>query len=538
MDYKRAELFCNKLDGSHLTSVESKFEDILLQRIAEYTNVTTVWLGLQLQETPQLLDTGKALFYWNDGYHVFYDKWLKDQQDNIVVNKSKSCVTHQGATQWVASSCDETYPFICKIKLDPSDLLVNKKNGTFCPNYWVPFGSHCYYIERDIELTWREAAEKCIHFNINSTLTSITSDLEVQFVEYIVQGNVQSGVWTGVFLNKNNIPTSIDGTTVHLAGHEHSSKFPGKCGMLTLSDRSENLQWTDCNQKHGYVCKIKQFEQKYFVATNETSAGCPSNEWVRLHNHCYLFLPDQFSTWAQANQLCSHKSEYLNANLVSIHSLKENHFIHMNLHDKTKLPFHRWSWIGYYADTDSSDSGYVRQWTDKTTLDYHNWKTSSWSPPLKTDGQERLCVAMDTVSGIWTTKPCTNLYGAVCKIPFSKTMIDSGTESTPDSLSTSHTPHSVDISSQDISLEKITTVPQSNTFSANDQTAQNRERKSSFPVTSIIITIGISLLILILIFIIAILLLRDRFRRSIVFCCKRSSPGSNNLPENGRIHKH
>ena len=89
MDYKRAELFCNKLDGSHLTSVESKFEDILLQRIAEYSNVTTVWLGLQLQETPQLLDTGKALFYWNDGYHVFYDKWLKDQQDNIVVNKSK-----------------------------------------------------------------------------------------------------------------------------------------------------------------------------------------------------------------------------------------------------------------------------------------------------------------------------------------------------------------------------------------------------------------------------------------------------------------
>ena len=292
MDYKRAELFCNKQNGSHLTSVESKFEDILLQRIAEYSNVTTVWLGLQLQETPQLLDTGKRLFYWNDGYPVFYDKWLKDQ-NNIAVNKSKLCVTHQGATQWVASSCHETYPFICKRKLDQSSQLVNK-DRTFCPNHWVPFDSHCYYIERVIELTWREAAEKCIHFNINYTLTSITSDLEVQFVKYMVQGNVQSGVWTGVYLNRNNIPTSIDGTTVRLAGHEHSSKFPGKCGMLTPSDRSENLQWTDCNQKHGYVCKIKQFEQKDFVATNETSAGCPCNEWLRLHNYCYLFLPDQF----------------------------------------------------------------------------------------------------------------------------------------------------------------------------------------------------------------------------------------------------
>ena len=131
----------------------------------------------------------------------------------------------------------------------------------------------------------------------------------------MVQGNVQSGVWTGVYLNRNNIPTYIDGTTASLAWYEHSREFPGKCGILTPSDQSENIRWTDCSQKHGYVCKIKQFEQKDFGATNETSAGCPSNEWARLDEHCYLFLPDQFSTWAQANQLCSDKSEDLNANL-------------------------------------------------------------------------------------------------------------------------------------------------------------------------------------------------------------------------------
>ena len=513
MDFKRAELFCDKLNGSHLTSVESKFEDILLQRIAEYSSVTQFWLGLELQETPQLLDAGR-LFYWNDGYPVLYDKWLKDQEINAV-NKSESCVKHQGAEQWATSSCDETYPFICKIKLDQSDRLVNKRDGTFCPNQWLPFGSHCYYIERDIESTWREAAEECIHFNVNSTLTSITSDLEVQFVKYMVQGNVQSGVWTGVYLNRNNIPTSIDGTTVHLNGHEHSPEFPGKCGMLTPSDPSQNIQWTDCNQKHGYVWKIQKFEQKDFMTTNVTSAGCPSNEWVRLHNHCYLFLPDQFSTWAQANQLCSDKSEDLYANLVSIHSLKENHFIQMTLQDRTKLPFHRWSWIGCYEDRDSSDSEYLWQWTDKTSLDYHNWKTSSWSPPPKSDKQEGLCVAMDTVSGIWATKPCNDLYGVVCKIPFSKVLADSGIESTSGSLATLHTSQRVDIFSQDTTLEAITSIPQSNNFSAEDQTAenytQNKERKRSFPVTSVIITVAISLLILILIFIITVILLRDRF---------------------------
>ena len=208
----------------------------------------------------------------------------------------------------------------------------------------------------------------------------------------------------------------------------------------------------------------------------------------------------------------------------------------MNLHDRTKLPFHRWSWIGYYADTDSSDSEYLWQWTDKTSLDYHNWKTSIWSPPLKTDGQERLCVAMDTVSGIWATKPCNDLYGVVCKIHFSKVLVDSGIESTSGSLVTSHTSQRADIFSQDTTLEAITNIPQSNNLSAEDQRVenytQNNERKRSFPVTSVIITIGISLLILILIFIIAILLLRDRLPRSLIYCCKRSA-GNNNLQENG-----
>ena len=338
MDYKRAEFFCNKQNASYLTSVESNTEDILLQKIAEYSNVTQFWLGLQLQETPQLLDTGKSLFYWNDGYPVFYDKWL-NVHDNNAVNKSKSCVTHERATQWVTSSCSETYPFICKMKLDRSDQLVNKEDGISCPKLWVPFGSHCYLFTANIQLTWREAAEECIHFNIYSTLTSITSDLEAQFIKYILQGNGQSGVWTGVYLNRNNIPTSIDGTTFNHAGHKHSGEFPGKCGMLIPSDQLQNIQWTDCNKKYGYVCKIKKFQQKDFETTNVTSVGCPSIEWIRFDEHCYLFLPDQFLTWTQAHQLCSYKSEDFNANLVSIHSLKENHFVQITLHDRTKLPF-------------------------------------------------------------------------------------------------------------------------------------------------------------------------------------------------------
>ena len=76
---------------------------------------------------------------------------------------------------------------------------------------------------------------------------------------------------------------------------------------------------------------------------------CPGVEWQHYGEYCYLFKPDTYHTWENADMTCKQEAGSY-ASLTSIHSKEEDDYIRRQLVQLTIWPFPRDSWIGLTYD--------------------------------------------------------------------------------------------------------------------------------------------------------------------------------------------
>ena len=404
--FDEAEMICNNENNSHLASVKSFSENAFLQLLMIKYNATGIWLGLKMKNS---LDQGaKPVHYWNDGNPAFYNKWVHEDFGRFSVGQSRCTKQKEDSSGlWDLVPCNKSLPFICKLVQEKLHTSIESKN-TFCPASWYAFNGSCYYINEEHDTTWQKAVEECILLDSRATLGHVYTTMEKQAIKYFLDIQNHPGLWTGTFVSKRGKPMNIDGSNVI---NENLEKLDERekeenCAKLSIVHGREVLNWDRCDQKYGFVCKMESIQHVDILLSNATSAGCPNQKWARRGDYCYHFLPDQFLTWTQSETMCALFGKDRNhpkSHLVSIQDSRENHFIQVLLQMKTELPFHRWAWIGF-------NMGFKDGWTDGQEIEYENWSKSNL---FRTTF---LCTALETTTGIWTSKRCDELLGAVCKI--------------------------------------------------------------------------------------------------------------------------
>ncbi|EPB79801.1 lectin C-type domain protein [Ancylostoma ceylanicum] len=95
-----------------------------------------------------------------------------------------------------------------------------------------------------------------------------------------------------------------------------------------------------------------------------TQCDRSTTNWERLDDYEYkVFCLSSYISFAAAERQC----KFYDAHLVSIHSMKENDFVHELI--GPKLDRLIYSWIGLYRD----DVGADWKWTDGSEVDFINW---------------------------------------------------------------------------------------------------------------------------------------------------------------------
>uniref|UniRef100_A0A8C8K8N0 C-type lectin domain-containing protein n=1 Tax=Oncorhynchus tshawytscha TaxID=74940 RepID=A0A8C8K8N0_ONCTS len=99
----------------------------------------------------------------------------------------------------------------------------------------------------------------------------------------------------------------------------------------------------------------------------ESSSVC-STGWFKHGHRCFTYIRTE-RTWAESEQYCV----FQGANLASIHSTEENHFIQEMIRRQTH-DFPR-VWIGGQDATQER----LWLWSDGSRFYYRDWKENRWN---------------------------------------------------------------------------------------------------------------------------------------------------------------
>jgi len=147
-------------------------------------------------------------------------------------------------------------------------------------------------------------------------------------------------------------------------------------------------------------------------------------DWMLWRGNCYFFMPDAFVNWKEAERKCSELWPEVSSHLASVLSEQEKRVLVMAMRRRTRLPLHRWFWLGY-----SSPDWLTRGvWSDRKYTGYAHVSLSSLSQFGDVDlvnqnnvyekaDEGRKCLATDTFTGQWSLTNCDGMHGYACKAP-------------------------------------------------------------------------------------------------------------------------
>ena len=122
-------------------------------------------------------------FIWTDESAVAYVNW-NDGEPNNAGNEEDCVVIHPyNSGGWNDVPCNLRFKSVCEKRGDnykppprPDPPKVECQQG------WSSFQSKCYYFSKTNAISWQDAVQSCTDINFLSTLTSVTSKAELEFI--------------------------------------------------------------------------------------------------------------------------------------------------------------------------------------------------------------------------------------------------------------------------------------------------------------------------------------------------------------------
>ena len=141
--------------------------------------VDSHWLGFSDQ-------SAEGGWVWSDGSPVAFVDWADGEPNNY--GNGEDCAEIvvgglAGGGTWNDQKCDMKSKAVCEKRGDNYVYPPTPPPPTVkCEEGWTEFESRCYYFSTTNANSWNEAAQTCHNLNFLSTLTSVTSSGELEFI--------------------------------------------------------------------------------------------------------------------------------------------------------------------------------------------------------------------------------------------------------------------------------------------------------------------------------------------------------------------
>lgn len=410
-DWDGARKYCQSYGGDLASYKNAAEEELSLGGAKGHGG--GLWMGLRR-------DPDSHAFRWSDGTSLTYTNWAPGQPK--LRGNLKLCVAHTGPNStWEALYCGGHRWFVCKIPkatipqspLKPTEPPIpecrREKSSPLIT--WRYYDGYCYVLYQTRGLSWDTAKSFCK--DNGAFLASLHSLDEIDFLLQLSPDyKPEKNFWLG--LRTKGLHSSYrwdDGTPLDFVNWEDDDPYDDKSNIdtcVTFDRLTGSWKKLHCNQLEYVMCKAQNGTYHTFstpAPTPSLPGYCP-DEWYTFGNKCYkLFGARHKTTWSEASRKCTQ----IGAELVSIHSRKENDFLELLV----LIPLSD-TWIGMY----STIGGRLFHWTDNSSMDYTNWDI--FEPSFQNKEEE--CVHLvfnvreDTL-GKWNDHRCSMRFPFICQIP-------------------------------------------------------------------------------------------------------------------------
>lgn len=284
----------------------------------------------------------------------------------------------------------------CFFPLFPTDPELFKSPATVL-DFAFDHSSGISYSVTHSRMNWEEAQKNC---NKNASALASILDPYSQALLFLLAEEYGEPLWIGLNSNMTNGKYQwIDRWS--LVYSKWSSGEPKQTLACVYLDTDGTWKTASCEEKLFSVCKKSDVRAP--TEPPQLPGKCPESRghksWIPFSGHCYYFEASKKRSWSQAHEECAQ----LGADLVSVGDYTETNFLSETikiLHGKS---------LNFWVGLKKGDRGQW-VWTDKSAMDFVNWKVGEPSNKRLKD-----CGELCALSGSWNTNLCSFKKGYICK---------------------------------------------------------------------------------------------------------------------------
>uniref|UniRef100_A0A8C3H2A9 Uncharacterized protein n=1 Tax=Corvus moneduloides TaxID=1196302 RepID=A0A8C3H2A9_CORMO len=385
--WNTARRVCMSLGGNLASIPNVQVQAFLTYHLKDVSN--DPWIGLN-----DMLS--ELNFVWSDGSALSYTNWAKDSP------KLFDCVSLKRGPpddtgKWNNEECFKYRGYICQKDSDP-ELF---KSPATVLDFAFDHSSGISYSVTHSRMNWEEAQKNC---NKNASELASILDPYSQALLFLLAEEYGEPLWIGLNSNMTNGKYQwIDKWS--LVYSKWSSGEPNQTLACVYLDTDGTWKTASCEEKLFSVCK--KSDGKAPTEPPQLPGKCPESRghksWIPFSGHCYYFEASKKRSWSQAHEECAQ----LGADLVSVGDYTEHNSFYLSkpvyfIHIRVFLILGEWVW------------------TDKSAMDFVNWKVGEPS-----NHRLKNCGELCALSGSWNTNLCSFKKGYICKKLKSKYMIES-----------------------------------------------------------------------------------------------------------------